>query len=258
MIKKLDFNSLEIDKLSEVDIENDLKYFDMNLDEVDNIEIPNLNKISKKNIKKVVKDRNEFDKVVIVNVIVLFLLVGSTMSLYNPALVYKIPPVYKVFKEINESLNIDFVVSLLGFNKIVPKIEVNESGKLIVIDDPNMIKEDEVKAPQNEREALDLVHSMANNIVEAEHKWGTTEITPKTIDIALKSVEFIDGDIDRIKLKEGLKKWSMGDFSSGVEVHNIVWAKLDGSIGIAENLDYEMINKIIDKYFKDNKKKSAS
>lgn len=250
MIKRIDFDSFDIDKKTKLEIEEDIKDFNMNLSNVDYIEIPNLNSISKKCIKRVAKEKNEFDKVLIGNILILFLLVGSIVSLYNPALTYKIPPVYKFFKNINESLNIDFMMELIGLNKVVPKVDVNESGKLEIIEDPNMIKEDEVKIPKTSKEALDLIHSMANTIVEADHKWGNTEITPKTIEIAIKSVDLIDDNHIRLYLRGALIKWSQGDFSNGVELHNYVWDLLDGSVGIASNLDDSMINKILEKHFK--------
>lgn len=249
MLGRIDFDRFDVDKRTKIEIEEDIKYFNINLNKVDDIDIPNLNKISKNCIKKVVKDKYEFDKVVVGNIVILTLLLGSIASLYNPALVHKIPPVYNVFKNINESLNIDFIVELLGFNKIIPKVDINESGKLQVITNPSMIEEDKVKVPSNSKEALDLIHSMANTVVDAKHKWGSTEITPKTIKIALSSVELIDDERSRLYLRNALTKWSQGDFSNGVELHNYVWDELDGNIGIAENLDNLMIEKIMKEHF---------
>ena len=247
MLEEIDF---DIDKKIEKDIAEDIKFYNINLNKVDRVKIPNLDKIAKKTIKKVIKDKNEFSKVIIMNVLNLLILLGSIASLYNPALTYKIPPVYNFFKEINESLNIDFIVDLLGFDKIVPKVEVDECGKLQVIEDPSIIKEDEVKLPTNAKETLDLIHSMANLIVVADHKWGSTEITPKTIDIALDSLYLIKDDYKRTYLRNNLEKWKNGDFSNGIELHNYVWDMLDGSIGIADSLDQEMIESIVNKNFK--------
>ena len=246
MLEKID---LDIDEKVIKDIDEDIKFFNINLNEVDKIRIPNLDKITKKTIKKVIKDKNEFDKVIIMNVLILFMLLGSIASLYNPALTYKIPPVYKFFKNINESLNIDFIVDILGFDKFIPKVDVDEYGKLQVIEDPSMIKENEIKCPTNAKEALDLIHSMANSIVVAEHKWGSTEITPKTINIALNSLDLITDDYKRVYLRNNLEKWKNGDFSNGVELHNYVWDMLDGSIGLADSLNQTMIQSIVSKYF---------
>ena len=91
MLEKIDFDSIDIDKRTKIEIEEDIKYFDINLNKIDSIQIPDLNKISKKTIKKVTKERYEFDKVLIGNVMVLFLLVGNMASVYNPALTYKVP-----------------------------------------------------------------------------------------------------------------------------------------------------------------------
>ena len=140
-------------------------------------------------------------------------------------------------------------MNLLGFDKFVPKIELDESGKLQIIDDPSMIKESEVKSPTNAKESLDLIHSMANLIVVADHKWGSTDITPKTIDIALDSLSLIKDDYKRTYLRTNLEKWKNGDFSNGIDLHNYVWDMLDGSIGIADSLDQQMIDNIISKHF---------
>lgn len=246
MLDKIDF---DIDTKVMKDIDDDIRLFNINLNKVDNIKIPNLDKIVKRTIKKVKKDKNELNKVIIMNILILFILIGSTVSLYNPALVYKIPPAYKFFNNINQSLNIDFIVNLLGFDKFVPKIELDESGKLQIIDDPSMIKESEVKSPTNAKESLDLIHSMANLIVVADHKWGSTDITPKTIDIALDSLYLIKDDYKRTYLRTNLEKWKNGDFSNGIDLHNYVWDMLDGSIGIADSLDQQMIDNIISKHF---------
>lgn len=249
MLERIDFDSIDIDKKTKFEIEEDIKSFNINLDIVDNIEIPNLKSTSKKCIKKAIKERYEFDKVIIGNILIFSMLIFSMVSLYNPILTYKIPPVYKFFKNINESLNIDFIVDLLGFDNIIPKVDLDESGKLQIIEDPNLIKEGEVKTPTTSKEALNLIHSIANTLVEAQHKWGSTEVTPKTIEIALKGVELIDDDHDRIYLRNALNKWAEGDFSNGVDLHNYVWDMLDGSIGIAEELDELMIEKILKDHF---------
>ena len=250
MLEEIDFDSIDIDKRTKMEIEEDIKYFDINLNKIDNIQIPNLNKISKKTIKKVKKERHEFDKVLIGNIVVFFILVGSMASVYNPALTYKVPILYKFFKNINESLNIDFIANLLSFDKVIPKVDINESGNLEIVEDTNIVKEEFVKAPNNQKEAIELIHSLSNTIIKAQHKWGSTEITPKTIDIALEGVELIDNEYNRVYLRNGLKKWSEGDFSNGVEVHNYVWDILGGNIGIAEELDELMVDKIMNKHFK--------
>ena len=140
-------------------------------------------------------------------------------------------------------------LDILGFDKFIPKVDVDEYGKLQVIEDPSMIKENEVKLPTNAKEALDLIHSMANSIVVAEHKWGSTEITPKTINIALNSLDLITDDYKRVYLRNNLEKWKNGDFSNGVELHNYVWDMLDGSIGLVDSLNQTMIQSIVSKYF---------
>lgn len=67
--------------------------------------------------------------------------------------------------------------------------------------------------------------------------------------MALKGVENIEDDYDRMHLRNSLTKWKKGDFSNAVKVHNYVWEMLDGNVGKAEELDNDQINKIINKYY---------
>ena len=55
MLEKIDFDSIDIDKRTKIEIEEDIKYFDINLNKIDSIQIPDLNKISKKLLKKLQK-----------------------------------------------------------------------------------------------------------------------------------------------------------------------------------------------------------
>ena len=50
-------------------------------------------------------------------------------------------------------------------------------------------------------------------------------------------------------LRNSLTKWKKGDFSNAVEVHNYVWAMLNGNVGKAEALDNDAISLIIKKYY---------
>ena len=45
MLEKIDFDSIDIDKRTKIEIEEDIKYFDINLNKIDSIQIPDLNKI---------------------------------------------------------------------------------------------------------------------------------------------------------------------------------------------------------------------
>ena len=111
------------------------------------------------------------------------------------------------------------------------------------------IEEKDILEPRNNNEAIKLIHSLANTLIKAEYKWQCSEVTPKTIKLAIKGVEKISDDYDRMHLRNSLAKWKRGDFSNAVEVHNYVWAMLNGNVGKAEALDNDAISLIINKYY---------
>ncbi|HSQ90306.1 DUF6241 domain-containing protein [Romboutsia sp.] len=107
--------------------------------------------------------------------------------------------------------------------------------------------ESEVKADMYNEDVIDLVHTMANTLIIAENnniKYGLTEVTPTTIDIAIKSVE---EDLNDKVLEKMLLKWKEGDFSNATKVHNYVWRILGGEVGYAIAIDEDAIQKVISK-----------
>ena len=163
----------------------------------------------------------------------------------NPKIFEKIPTVYPVFEKINRFIEIDNLKYLMGISHEKEVVEGSADSSINTV----YIKEKDIKKPKTNNEAIKLIHSLANTLVEADYKWQCGEITPKTIKLALEGVENISDDYDRMHLRNSLRKWEKGDFSNAVEVHNYVWEMLDGNVGKAENLDNKQINKIIKKYY---------
>lgn len=128
------------------------------------------------------------------------LLIGS----YNPVLAHKLPPLEKLLNNINETLEIDEIASMIGIDKIIPKAELDENNKIIFKKVPKskpeseevyqeVIPEDEIKEEveevvageeiidqespteeerplpmymfENEKEGRNYIHRMANSII---------------------------------------------------------------------------------------------
>ena len=122
-----------------------------------------------------------------------------------------------------------------AFNKVS---EINENKN---IDSENEAVENQV-ASIDIREYYEKVHHMANTIIIANdgQVWGKAEITKEAVN---KIINDLKGNDDY--LSNELEKWANKDFSNGVEVHNYVWDKLDGSIGKAKALNEEKIKEVI-------------
>lgn len=109
-----------------------------------------------------------------------------------------------------------------------------------------------VKIPENELESIMLIHKMSNSIIipKDNKKYGSIDITPKTIEIAINSLEHVKDEKANSYLKEALNSWKNGDFVNGVQVHNYVWHALDGEVGKAGSINDVEVNKIIKTHFK--------
>lgn len=90
----------------------------------------------------------------------------------------------------------------------------------------------------SEEELLNEVHGMTHQKVEADQKWGSSEITRdkvQTMFTVVQEKSFKDGEIKSILLSI-LEPWTKGDFSDAVEEHNLIWSYKDGNVGEAERL----------------------
>lgn len=114
------------------------------------------------------------------------------------------------------------------------------------------VYEEDVYVPFDEESSKQLIHEMSNGIINAvdDMKRGYTEISPKTIDVAIEGLKNIQDEGTRNYLRNELNKWKNGNFDNGVEVHNCVWNMLDGEIGRAGSIDYKEVEKIKNNHFK--------
>ncbi|MCC3867806.1 DUF6241 domain-containing protein [Terrisporobacter mayombei] len=244
LLSSIDFNNLEIEKNIDIDIDKYIKEFNVDNTDLDLIHIPdNLEASIKIPFKEVKKEKRKNLRYKILDLILVFIILLPAIGVIYPKVFIKVPKVYSVFENINEFIQIDNLKSFIGIGKEV--IEGSESSSVETIH----IKEKEVVKPKSNNEAIKLIHSLANTLVEAEYKWQCSEVTPKTIDLALEGVEEIKDDYDRMHLRNSLTKWKSGDFSNAVEVHNYVWEMLDGNVGKAEVLDKDKIQRILNEYY---------
>ena len=244
LLSNIDFDNLEIEKNIDKDIDKYIKEFNIDNTVLDFIHIPkNLETSIKMPFKEVKKEKRKNLRYKILDFILVCIILLPVIGVIYPNVFVKVPKVYSVFENINEFIKIDNLKSFIGIGKEV--IEGSESSSMETI----YIKEKDVVKPRGNNEAIKLIHSLANTLVEAEYKWQCSEVTPKTIDLALEGVEEIKDDYDRMHLRNSLTKWKFGDFSNAVEVHNYVWEKLDGNVGKAEVLDNDKIQSILKEYY---------
>lgn len=100
---------------------------------------------------------------------------------------------------------------------------------------------------------LQEVHGMTHQKVQADKKWGSSEITKdkvlKLYDV-VENKKFEDKNIQRILINI-LEPWTRGDFSNAVTAHNKIWDYLDGNIGKATRLlTPKEEQEYIEKYFR--------
>lgn len=99
----------------------------------------------------------------------------------------------------------------------------------------------------SEGKLIQEVHNMTHQKVEADKKWGSSEITAdkvqKLYDV-IRNNNFKNGSTKQMLL-EILEPWLEKDFSNAVSAHNRIWSSQNGNIGKAtrlltpqEELDY--------------------
>ena len=246
ILEKINFDSIDIEINVDKDISEDIKDYYIDKEALNKITLPNdFDKVINKSLKTRKKEKSKNIRYIILDMIIVLLILSPFIGIIYPKIFIKVPQVYSVFVNINEFLHVDNLTSILG---IEYKKEIIE-GDIESSKDTEYILAKEVSKPTNSNEAIKLIHSLANTMIEADYKWQCTEVTPETIELALEGVEFINDSYDRMHLRNGIRKWEEGDFSNAVNIHNYVWEMLDGNVGKAENLDMEEIDKIKNKYF---------
>ena len=244
ILNDIDFNNIEIEKNIEKDIDEYINEFIIDDAALDLISIPhNLEASAKLSLKKKKKEIIKNIRYKILDIILVGIILLPVIGVIYPKVFIKVPNIYNVFENINEFIQVDNLKSFLGLEREVIEGSISSSMETIYIE------EEDVVQPKSNNEAIKLIHSLANTLVEAEYKWQCSEVTPKTIELALKGVEEIKDDYDRMHLRNSLRKWKAGDFSNAVDVHNYVWEMLDGNVGKAEELDKDKIQSILNEYY---------
>lgn len=244
ILDTIDFNSDEIEIQIDNDINEYVKEFSIDRAALDLISIPcNFETSVKVPFKEIKNEKRKNIGYKILDFILVIIILLPLIGVIYPKLFVKVPQIYNVVENINEFIQIDNLKSVLGIGKEV--IEGSGASSIETI----YIEEKDIAAPKSNNEAIKLIHSLANTLVQAEYKWQCSEVTPKTIDMALEGVEKIKDDYDKMHLRNSLRKWQDGDFSNAVDVHNYVWEMLDGTVGKAKELDKDKIQEIINEYY---------
>ncbi|NYE03570.1 hypothetical protein F4694_000289 [Bacillus niacini] len=87
-------------------------------------------------------------------------------------------------------------------------------------------------------ELIQEVHNMTHQKVEADKKWGASEITAdkvQTLFNVIKNKDFQNGSTKDMLLAI-LEPWIRKDFSNAVSAHNRIWSSQNGNIGKATRL----------------------
>lgn len=90
----------------------------------------------------------------------------------------------------------------------------------------------------SEAELIQEVHNMTHQKVEADKKWGASEITADKVQILYEVIKNKDFKTSKNKqmLLEILEPWTSQDFSNAVSAHNKIWSYQKGNIGKATRL----------------------
>lgn len=240
---------IEIEHNIDKEINDDIKDFYINKEILSTIEIPkDIKKQAIKPIKDIKKEKKKNIRYAILDIIIVIACILPIIGIANPDIFKNVPQVHSTLVKLNKGFQKDYIMSILGLKDKNEPIEKDANSS----EETEYILEKNVEIPSNSYDAIKLIHSLANTLVHADYKWECTEVTPITIKKALKGVELIKDDYDRMHLRNSLAKWSKGNFSDSVEVHNYVWEMLDGSVGKAYTLDDKEIEKVKKKYYENN------
>lgn len=277
-----DINDLGFDEIDIKELDKKIEEFYIDREKIKNIKVPDdMMFLAKKSIDKAENDMKKEKLKKISTSVVASITIILSIGAYNPVLAYKIPYIEKLLQNINNALHIDELARITEIDKILPKAKVDKNGKIKFevrkekLAQPNLSDEDEkvnnqdaiyepkedkkyievhedsVNIPVTDEETINLIHEMANGIIVArDYSRGYTEISPKTINAALKGVENMSDEGSKNYLYNELKKWESGNFENGVELHNYVWRALNGEVGEAISLHYGEIENIKNRHFR--------
>jgi hypothetical protein len=90
----------------------------------------------------------------------------------------------------------------------------------------------------SDEELIQEVHNMSHQKVEADKKWGSSEITADKVQKlyeVIKNKDFKKRS-NKQMLLDILEHWTRKDFTNSVSAHNRVWSHQKGNIGKATRL----------------------
>lgn len=89
-----------------------------------------------------------------------------------------------------------------------------------------------------EEELIQEVHNMTHQKVEADKKWGASEITADKVQKIYEVIQNKDfkKSSNKKMLLDILEPWTRQDFTNAVSAHNRIWAFQKGNIGEATRL----------------------
>ena len=87
----------------------------------------------------------------------------------------------------------------------------------------------------DEERVLRLIHEMTHTKVISDVSNRYVEITPERVDALISAIAKSNWDHNAFLL-EHLKRWKNNDFFKSVELHNYIWEKEGGVIGMATGL----------------------
>lgn len=90
----------------------------------------------------------------------------------------------------------------------------------------------------SEEKLIQEVHNMTHQKVEADKKWGASEITADKVQKLYEVIQTKDFKKSSHKqmLLDILEPWTRQDFSNSVSAHNQIWSYQNGNIGKATRL----------------------
>jgi Family of unknown function (DUF6241) len=90
----------------------------------------------------------------------------------------------------------------------------------------------------SEEKLIQEVHNMTHQKVEADKKWGASEITADKVQKLYEVIQTKDFKKSSHKqmLLDILEPWTRQDFSNAVSAHNQIWSYQKGNIGEATRL----------------------
>lgn len=134
---------------------------------------------------------------------------------------------------------IGIAIICLGSYKLVPEILANSK----VVD----VKKID-KMTQNEKisTSIDMMHGMANSLIESKDIWAKIPMTKQNVDKLMVLLNATENSTQKETLQQIANKWKLGNFTTVDEDHDIVWNMIDNAtIGQATGINKDEVAKAV-------------